>query len=286
MINITHIVHPVIVDPSCDLYFAQPVTFASMETAAAFARECAQVRIAAVLYRDEGEMPLPGSFQRIPEISRSIADLKTFKIRRKLALLGDILDAGYQKSEADYLIYTNADIALQPFFYQFVARIVKEGYDAFTVNRRTISDSYTSVRDLPLMYAEIGLPHKGYDCFVFRRDSFPKFKLGAVHVGTGGIGRALLANMLAYSTKFREYREEQLTFHIGNTRVWKKEEFADYLRNNWSEFLTVLGRIEAERGAFDPSIRSYLVDTGKLRHIPDFSRCCLKNGRCLPAGSP
>jgi hypothetical protein len=68
---------------------------------------------------------------------------------------------------------------------------IGEGYDAFVINRRDIPGIYSSVTDIPLMYAEIGTPHKGYDCFVFKRELHPKFKLGAVHVGSAGIGRCL-----------------------------------------------------------------------------------------------
>jgi hypothetical protein len=286
VIRIRHIVHPGLVDPSSDLFLAQPVTFASMEAAAAFARDCADVRIAAVLYRDERAMPLPDSFLRIPEISRSIADLRPHKVRRKLALLRDILDAGARGSDADYLIYTNVDIALQPFFYRFVARRIEEGYDAFTVNRRTISESRTSVRDLPLMCAETGAPHKGYDCFVFRRALYAEFKLGIVHVGSAGVGRAMLANLVALATRFREFRDLHATFHIGDSCVWRKEEFADYYRENWSEYLAVFGEIEAERGAFDPPVRSFLLDAGDSRFIPDFDAFLINRGRIKPVSAP
>jgi len=42
----------------------------------------------------------------------------TFRARRKLALIKDIMDILYESGGADYMIYTNADIPLQPYFYQ------------------------------------------------------------------------------------------------------------------------------------------------------------------------
>lgn len=283
MITIGHVIHPGVVDSSSDLFVAQPVTFATMEIARKSARNAAVVEIMAVLHKDEEAMPLPPEFARVPALKRSITALVRFRKKRKLALIKDILDVAHERSQAEYFIYTNVDISLQPYFYETVAAIIEEGYDAFVINRRTISATYSSIADIPLMYAEAGEPHKGYDCFVFRRRLYSKFKLGTIHVGAAGIGRALLANMAAYAGKFREFRDEHLTFHIGDACAWRKEQFSDYSRKNWNEYLALFREIEADRGPFDPQIRSYLLDTGDNRFIPDFNRFNLQNGRCEPA---
>lgn len=192
-------------------------------------------------------------------------------MRRKLALIKDIIDALYNNAgDADYLIYTNVDIALQPYFYLTVSKFIRQGYDAFVINRRTITDKYSHIDDIPFMYAETGEPHKGYDCFVFKREFYPKFKLGTICIGTAWIGRALLANLVTYSSRFKEFREEPLTFHIGDPCPWRNQQFSDYFHENQNEYLKVFQQLEAEHGEFEPVQRSYLLDTGTKRIIPTF----------------
>jgi hypothetical protein len=283
-VTLLHVIHPGIVGPASDLFAAQPITFATMEIAREFAGAAVAVQVRAVLFRDEQEIPLPAAFVRLPRLERSIADLKPFRRKRKLALIRDILDAGIEDSDADFVIYTNVDIALQPHFYLAAAAIIRQGHDAFVINRRTIPGTYSALADIPLMYAEIGDSHNGYDCFVFRREAAARFKLGRVHVGSAGIGRALLANQVATGGAFREFRDAHLTFHIGDACAWRNEELTDYLRENWNEYLAVFREIEAGRGEFDPAIRSYLLDTGARRFLPDFAAGCLRLGR--PASLP
>jgi hypothetical protein len=272
MISIAHIINPVLVDISSDLNIAQPITFETMRSAKEFSKNSVDVRLYTVQYHDEERIPLPDVFIRVPDITRSITDIKSFKQKRKLPLIRDILDTLYKSTDADYMIYTNVDIALQPYFYLAVDRFIKQGYDSFVINRRTISDTYTSLHEIPIMAAEIGESHKGYDCFVFKRELYPKFKLGTICIGTAWIGRALLANMVSYSTKFREFRNEHLTFHIGDPCSWRKEEYNDYFKENWNEYLSLFNQIEAELGTFDPVLRSYLLDAGEKRIIPDFDK--------------
>jgi len=286
MIRIAHVVHPGVFAAASDLGRAQPITFATMEAARAFVKDTLVVQPYAVLFEDESRMALPASFVRIPELARSIADLKSFRRRRKLALLKDILAAVDRHSDAEYFIYSNIDIALQPFFYWTVSQLIEQGWEALVINRRTIPDTYNDVRDIPLMYAEIGLPHKGYDCFIFKREFFQRFKLGDIHVGSAGIGRALLANLVAYGGKFREIRDAHLTFHIGDSMSWRQDEYHDYFQENWNEYLALFKQIEAERGEFDPLLRSYLLDMGEKRFIPDFSSRFIANGFCLPQPRP
>jgi hypothetical protein len=266
-----HIINPVKVENTSDLYIAQPITFETMRIARDFAQQTADVKLYAIQYNDKERIPLPGCFIRVPDLTRSVADIKTFKKRRKLALIKDILDALFKAAEdSDYMIYTNVDIALQPYFYHSVSRIIQQGYDAFVINRRTIPDRYSSVKEIPLMYAEIGESHPGYDCFIFKRDVYPHYKLGNICIGTAGVGRVLLANMVAYSSKFREFRDKHLTFHIGDAQVWRNEEYSDYFQENWHEYLKIFQQLEVEHGKFDPTWRSYLMDTGAKRQFPNF----------------
>jgi hypothetical protein len=161
--------------------------------------------------------------------------------------LRDILDCLFQSSHADYFIYTNADISLLPNFYLSVHQMILQGYDAFVINRRTIPESYCWIEDIPLMYAESGEPHIGHDCFIFKRDMYPKFKWGDVCIGIRLAGRVLLWNLVAYSRKFREFKELHLTFHIGNGQSWKDLRYKDYDDHNQIEALKALSSMDREK---------------------------------------
>lgn len=270
MTSIAHIIHPGIVPETSDLVIAQPITFETMRVAAEFSSGSEDVSLFAVQHHNEARVPLPACFKRTPDLRRSIVDIKPFKKSRPLALIKDILDILYKSSGAEYFIYTNVDIALQPYFYRAVCAIFDRGYDAFVINRRTIRGTYTSIGEIPLMYAEVGEFHKGYDCFIFKRDLYPKFVLGDICIGAPWIGRALLANMVYFSTRFREFRNHHYTFHIGDSLNWRREEYSDYFQHNKEQYVTIFNRLESQLGPLEPVWRSYLVDTGDQRQIPRF----------------
>ena len=252
MLPIAHIINPVITDNTSDLVVAQPITFETMRIAGEFAQKtaAADVKLIAVQYHDEKWVPLPGCFTRVPGLTRSVADIKTFKKRKKLALIKDILDALYEAGSADYMIYTNVDIALQPYFYLTVSRIVEQGYDAFIINRRTIPDHYCCLEDLPFMYAEPGEKHKGWDCFIFHRSLYPRFELGETCIGTGWFGRVMLTNMACFARQFKVFEELHLTFHIGNEKTWKTPQFEDYTEHNQAECKRILLDFDKKYGPF------------------------------------
>jgi hypothetical protein len=270
MISLAHIIHPGVVDKSSDLIIAQPITLETMTIARELAKDRVDVRLFAVQHHDEERIPLPPDFARVPDLRRSIADIKTFRLKRKLALIKDILDALFESSQAEYFVFTNVDIGLQPYFYLSLSKMIEQGYDAFVVNRRTISGRYRDRNEIPLMYAEAGEPHPGYDCFVFRRDVFPKFRLGTVCIGTAWIGRTLLVNMVAHSRKFKEFRNEHLTFHIGDSLLWRQNEYQDYFRHNRDEYLKIFRQTEEERGEFPAVWQSYFLESGSRRQFPVF----------------
>lgn len=253
MITLAHIVSPAPVGEESDLFAAQPLTFAAMQAARRLAhlQGAAAVELHAVQLAGEAEVDLPQDFSRLPALARSVADLREFRCRRNLPLLGDILGRLHESSAADFLIYANADIAPQPHFYLTVARLIAAGHDAFAVNRRTIPGHYRRREDLPLMYAEIGQEHKGWDCFVFRRDLQPRLNLGSACVGAGWVGRALLANLACLAENFRIFADLHLTFHVGNEKAWKAERYSDYTEHNRGECRRILLDLEARFGPLD-----------------------------------
>lgn len=256
-IKIAHIIHPVVTAPTSDLVIAQPITFETMRIAQEFARNAGDrvnrvnVELYAVQYFDEERIPIPGNFIRTRDLTRSVYDVGTFRAKRKLALIKDIFDILYESSKADYLIYTNVDIALQPYFYLTIADIINQGYDAFIINRRTIPGHYSSIEEIPLMYAETGEKHPGWDCFIFKRTLYPKFMLGNACIGTDWIGRIILSNMASLAKQFNVFTDLQMTFHIGNSRVWQTNEFSDYAEHNKEECRKTLVKFDKMYGPFD-----------------------------------
>ena len=228
MVKIAHIINPVVVPSSSDLHKAQPVTFASMRAARAYARGKTDVLTACACY-PEDKLLVPEGFVLTPPLTRSVADLQSFACNRKLPILKDILDRLYECSEGcDYLVYTNVDIGLQPYFYEAVAEIAADKHDAFVINRRTISEACSDPSRLSLTYAQAGEPHCGFDCFVFQRRKYPQFHLANACVGANWIGRVLLLNLLCTSERFTILENCHMTFHLGDDRSWKRPEYADY----------------------------------------------------------
>ena len=276
MLRLAHIVNPVVVPQSSDLYIAQPITFETMRLARSFAMQRTSdpiiVDLFATQYFDEERVPLPTCINRITDLHRNVSNVIDFKIKRKFAILADILNILHDNcNNADYYIYTNVDISLQPYFYNTVCNLISRGYDAFVINRRSISDRFECVEQIPLMYKEIGNSHKGYDCFVFKKEVFPSYELGLCCLGTPWVDRALLANLVSNSINFKEFGDEHLTFHIGNTRRWLGKEFSEYVNFNKGEFLSVFEKLESKNGVFDSTWRSYLIDEGEgNRQYPEF----------------
>lgn len=262
MRRIAHIINPVIVKETSDLYGAQPVTFETMRLAKEFARGEVEVELLSAQFSEDRQF-LPEGFRPTPDLDRSVLDMGSFEKKRKLPLLKDILDRLYDASAgADYLIYTNVDIALMPHFYLAVGKFIEDGYDGFVINRRTISDRHKSVQAIPLMYMDIGKPHPGHDCFVFRRDAYPRFSIGGVCIGVSLVGRVLLFNAFCHSGKFKEFRDEHLTFHIGDERSWKSGGFSDYAAYNLREALCVTRELEKEFGPLgkNPFLAPFVQD--------------------------
>jgi len=248
MRKLAHIVNPVIVKPTSDLHVAQPVTFETMKTAREFARGTVDVAMYSAQFPEDHGIVPPG-IEITPDLERSILDFGTFPRPWKLPVMGDILERLHAAApDAEYLVYTNVDIALMPNFYVSVNRIIDEGYDAFVVNRRTITEKYKHIKEIPLMYAEAGEMHEGHDLFVFRRDVFPKYKMGRVCLGVPWVGRVLIWNLICNARRFQEFRHLHLTFHIGNDAIGLRPENVAFQNHNKAEARKVMEALQAEYG--------------------------------------
>lgn len=238
--RIRHIINPVSIGPSSDLYIAQPITFASLLAARDLAREQSiDVDLCFTCY-PEDLTAAPEGFRNAGLLERSILDVATMHRPRKLPLIQDIVHKALQEPAVDLLVYTNVDIAVQPEFYVELQRIVTKGYDAFTINRRTLPKHYDSPEQLPLMYQDPGEKHPGHDCFIFKPDAAQSYDLGTGCIGANWIGRILLVNLMAKARRFRIFDNKRLTFHIGDDRSWKASAFNDYDTHNEHELVRIL----------------------------------------------
>jgi len=250
--KLAHIVNPFNANPSSDTAVAQPITFQTMKIAQSFAREHGvEVSLYSAQFLEDRAV-VPDGLIQTPDLTRSILDFSDFKIKRKLPLLKDILDRLYEATNADYCIYTNVDIAVLPIFYVLVNQLINQGYDAFTINRRTISSTYTSVEEIPLMFAQVGEAHVGTDCLVFRRDSYTNYRLGSTFIGMPPVGKILMINLICNAENFREFRDLHATFHLGKDGEWlqsydqlKNYKFKDYLVHNMNQLNAVVSHYKA-----------------------------------------
>jgi len=279
--KIAHIINPVKVSTQSDLFVAQPITFETMRRAGNFDKNL-EVDQYYTCYDEDLEFA-PVDFTQARLLKRSILDMGTFEVPKKLPLIRDILDALYEASDAEYFIYTNVDIAVMPHFYAEIAMIINDGYDGFVINRRTISDRYKRISSIPKMYSEIGEKHPGFDCFVFKREAYDKYTLGDACIGANWIGRVLISNVIAYADKFKVFEDEHLTFHLGDDRSWKVEKYLDYDRNNERELVWVLNDLMQTASKEKTQLQKFLDD-----HQKNIQKNCLtvQEEETLPAGNP
>jgi len=263
MLRIAHIINTVKVGKQSDLHSAQPVTFETMRRARDFSADTVTVQLYSAQFPEDVDV-VPDWIVKTPDLESSILNVGKFQKSRKLPLIKDILDRLYEASEADYFIYTNVDIALMPHFYLVVAQLIESGIDGMVINRRTIANTPCELAQLPLMWAQAGEEHPGYDCFVFQRGAYPDFELGTSCIGVNWIGKVLLANVYAHSENFKTFADLHLTFHLGDDRSWKVSDFYDYDLHNERQLHTILKNFESQ-GWLDQRdlLKKFLSETSR-----------------------
>ncbi len=234
MHTIAHIVNLFQPSETSDLKLAQEVTIASMLRAKNQAEDPAAVQLLSA--QNEADLKIvPRAFKATASLTRDVSDLGNFTKPLHLPILKDILDRLYQESTAEYLVFTNVDIGLQPHFYTSINKMIDAGHDAFIINRRRISDRFTSADQLDEMHAEIGKKHPGFDCFVFHRSLYPKFSLAEVCTGVPFIGITLAQNVFCFAKKPKVFTDEHLTFHIG-MEIFMGRAPREYFKYNQKQF--------------------------------------------------
>ncbi len=217
-----------------------------MSIAKDFAAGSVDVKLLSAQYPEDRQI-VPRHFMATRDLDRSVLDVGNFKIQRKLPLVKDILDRAYETVESDYIIFTNVDIALLPNFYISVCSLIDAGLDSFVINKRIISKTHISVKDIPLMFAEVGRPHMGYDCFIFKRETYKKFILGSACVGAPHADKVILINQALTSNTFKVFHNLHVTFHIGNDKIWTAKTLKDYEMHNQRELNQIIAGLSEEQ---------------------------------------
>jgi hypothetical protein len=154
-VKVSHLINTVGDSAREDLREAQRITLESIDQARQVTGSQVEVEVRAARFQDE---PLPADWLvDAVQLTRSVIDVVPFPCDRRLPLLADIL-AGVP-SDSDLAVFTNIDIAVQPHFYELVAELHGRGYDAFTINRRTVMPRNGSSDGLAWFTAQPGAAH-------------------------------------------------------------------------------------------------------------------------------
>ena len=243
--KLLHLVNPVKVTKSNELYTAQPITFTSILNAKDFTKNTAiEVVLACTQYSEDKEI-IPEYLHQLSTLNRSVSDCNSALSGRKLPLLKDILSKSKEIENVDYIIYTNVDIGLMPYFYDAVASYINKGNDAVIINKRRLTSHFNQVQQLPEIYANLGKSHPGFDCFVFKADLLEKLVLDNICVGVPFSGVSLLHNLVALSENPLILTDSHLTFHIGmNVLGFKKDEY--YQHNKAAFFKNIQPKLKSK----------------------------------------
>jgi hypothetical protein len=235
-IRIAHLVNTFVPKAGSEFVHVQPITLASMAAAKAVTGPGVEVTLLSCSLAGE-DVPLPEGFLRTEPLTRTVADVVSIPAP-PLPLIADLLQRLYTETDAEWLIYTNLDIGLQPHFYEAVAAEIRAGHDALIINRRRIPAHFRRLEELPEMYATTGKAHPGFDCFVFHRDLFPKFSLGLVCIGIPFIEIITAQNLFCHAHNFKLLDRAHLTFHIGE-EVYRPRHRLLWLHNQQQFWLAI-----------------------------------------------
>lgn len=231
VMKIAHILNPFNASKGSEHHVAQQITYESMLHARNYAKGSTELSIELhASCFEEDVTSVPDFFDKTSILQRSVSDINSSCTAKKLPLLKDILDHGFSDESVDYVIYTNVDISVLPYFYTCLADIAATGIDAAVINRRRIDESYLRSESTNLRYADSGLYHSGNDCFLIHRSVYEKMNLADVCIGIPHVGNTLFYNLLAHSANFKLFGNLHLTQHIGYdlVRNWGNHQYLNH----------------------------------------------------------
>lgn len=233
-IKIGHIINPVNVpwDHGSHLYYAQPVTYMSMVTAKEYCEHVTGKFVEINLYTTQYEydhpiLPYNLPFTICTDLEYSIHDFESLKDKsRILPRISDIIHTLYQNSDAEFLIYSNADISVYREFYMNIAKLIQQGYDGLCIHRTDIPKDVCGIGRLDVGLMDIivrvnGKEHPGHDCFVFKRSIVPNMNTGNVFIGYPPVGKTVRHQIkLGCSNMAELHSNTHMTFHLGEDTSW------------------------------------------------------------------
>ncbi|MFN8323587.1 MAG: hypothetical protein U0T74_13080 [Chitinophagales bacterium] len=236
-----HIINPVLANENKELFEIQKTTFESITAAKNNFSYPDSVTLFTV-----GRYPsypfIPSAFSQLYPLTRDISDFVSSQ-KFKFPFLNDILRSVYENSEAEYIIYTNLDITLMPYFYESVHAYLNNGYDALVINRRRLHNKLSTEKRMEVLYAESGKKHPGYDCFVFRRTLFEKFIKKDICLVAPPACNDLFYNIFTFADNPKLLTDKHLTFHIG-LELYKDWGEREHWKANYREYNRFLQEIQ------------------------------------------
>lgn len=268
MITFYHIINPYRCTAGSESARVQERTLESLAMASAFSQDVVDVKY--IVRTDPNDGDLGSIIEILPNrllqpLKRFSFDVGNFTVRRTLPLLSDMFSVDVPTEGDSYLVYTNMDICVSPYFYTECARLLLEGNDCMVINRRTVDKRYL---DLPLTdgFTSTSQDHPGHDCFVVPGSFLRTARLPDSILGIGFVFRPMLLNcILHYGERFREHTDCHLTMHFGDDMEWKDSRYADYIEHNKTQLINTWRAFAGEIN--DASGNAYVA--GLLRkHFP------------------
>lgn len=283
MFRFTHILNPVAKPPGHDLTIAQDVTYRSIDAARhAYKRTSGRdIQVVCAGY-DEDFPAFPAFTNASVKLKRSLRDLVGHPAAPKFPLVADILNLCAEVADAEVLIFTNVDIALMPFFYDVVEKLLCDGLGSMTINRRCIDFDGGELVDLQTLYSKVGKSHVGHDCFVFRKSQLNQIDLGNLCVGLPGFDTVLRLILKHRCAPYADLRDRHLTFHLGDDMKWGDPAMKSWREWNYAQTVLPLQKLRGDFGdleEFSPLVEPVYIETSTHRSL--IHRAMNKAGRML-----
>lgn len=295
-ISFRHIINPFPCPETSEHGIASTITYESLRIAVEEAqRHGIEIEVSAVVLPGD-EIAIKPPAKLTGHLTRTVQDIRPLFPKRPFPLIADILRAGAESSNCDYLIFTNMDIAVQPDFYFQLCELIEKRFEPgtpFTVYRRNIPNHYNSIEQLPEMYRQLGEIAYGYDCFVFPKSYVSQLDLGNCCIGAAHFDYLLFIALDAVSGfRTKRINDLPLTFHIGNDIAWSSQ--INYIEHNLAESLAAIQRMRRcfdvpknsnfarmEHSHFLPNARIDSRLLRKLKRLPGIGQLALVFKRWL-----
>ena len=223
--KIAHIINPVLVneDHPSYLYYTQPITFQSMFDSKIYSQNKnnnLSIELYSINY-PEDNIIIPDYFIKLPFLINSTQIEYPNITNKKYPFLQDIFDYSLKYINADYYIFSNADIIVHFNFYNFIyKKIIKYNYDSLIINRRdNIPKFINNIRltkdHLNLIFELNGENHPGRDCFIIHHDILQKIDMKKLFIARPPWGLILMNYLNKISKNFKFFKNEFITFHLG-----------------------------------------------------------------------